>query len=375
MSLEENGTPAMAPAEATTPVESPAIAPPSAPAAAPPPAEPESYADKLAAQEKALDDDLRATFRKASAPETERAPDGKFAAKPGTEVAPVIEPPKVEAPKAPAPRSWPKEMVDKFGALPPEVQQYVSQREAETHKAISSLGQQVKALEPIQKVLDSNRATFERNGTTYEQGIAALVAAQNALDQNPENGIAYLAQTYGVDLRGLVQKIYGGMTDQNGLSPDPEVMALKSELAQMKRQQEYERSQQTANQKAATEARERQERAGYESHIENFAKDKADFYDVAPDVLANLVAIQQTSPGLPPDQILQQAYDRAIWANPKTREAKIKSEEARRLAEAAKLTDPAKRANGINVKGRPKTAEAGTLDDDLRAVFRKNNAR
>lgn len=380
MSLEDAAVTA-APEPVAAPAPEPAkVETPAAPAAAPP-AEPESYADKLAAQEQALDDDLRETFRKATAPEgppVERAPDGKFVTKnPPAEAPAVAEAPKVEPPKpaAAAPRSWPKEMVEKFGALPPDVQTYVSQREAETHKAISTLGQQVKSLEPVQKVLEQNRATFERNGTTYDQGIAALVAAQNALDSNPENGIAFLANTYGVDLRGLVAKIYGGQVDQNGLGPDPEVLSLKSELQQLKRQMEFEKSQQTANERAATEARSIQVRQGFESQIDQFAQGKADFYELAPDILPMLAVIQQTNPGLSSDQVLQQAYDRATWANPKTREARMKADESRRLSEAAKSAQESKRAGSINVRGTPKPAEAGDLDTDLRAIFRKANAR
>lgn len=377
---------------ASTPEAQAAAAPAPAPekpeAAAPAPAEPESYADKLAAQEKALDDDLRETFRKASGQTNEeqpRAENGKFAPKAAPEGQPkadqpAVEPklePKPEAPKIAAPASMPKELHEKFAAAPPEVQKFIADREAEAHKAISNMGRQVKGFEPIAKVLEQNRATFERNGATYEQGLSALIAAQNALDQNPENGIAYLAQTYGVDLRSLVARMYGQQIDQNGLDagPNPEVAALKAELAQVRRQQEYDAANRAAHDRAANEQRQMQQRAVYESKIDAFAKDKPDFYEVAPDVLANIAAIQQTNPSLSADELISQAYERAIWANPKTRDAKMKAAEAARLAEAAKQATEAKRANGINVRGVPKSADPASLDEDLRAIFRKNAAR
>lgn len=367
--------PVAAPDTPAVSAPAPAIAKPEAAPATP--AEPESYADKLAAQEKALDDDLRQTFRKVSGKDDiPRGEGGKFAPKAGEQPAALLaEAPKpIEAPKVSAPASMPKELADKFAAAPPEVQKFIADREAESHKAISNLGRQIKSLEPVAQVLEQNRATFERNGTTYEQGLSALIAAQNALDQNPENGIAYLAQTYGVDLRGLVAKIYGGQAD-TGLGPDPEVLALKSELQQIKRQAEFERSQQAAQHRAASEARQVQERQSYESRIDAFAKDKPDFYNVAPDVLANIAAIQQTNPQISPDELISQAYERAIWANPKTREGQMKQAEAKRLAEAAKQATEAKRANGINVRGVPKSADPANMDDDLRAIFRKNQAR
>lgn len=333
--------------------------------------------------ETSLDDDLRAVFRNVNKP---RADDGRFTPKDGAApvdpAAEVVAEPEKTTPLVPAvapPRSWPKEMAEKFGTLPPEVQTYVNQREIESHKAISTLGQQVKQYEPVARVLQENRATFERNGTTYEAGVAALVAAQNALDQNPENGLAFLAKTYGVDLRNLVTKIYGPQgaeTDHNGLAPDPEIVSLRSELAQLKQQIEYSASQQTSREKAAIEAKQNNERDSLQTRISKFAEGKADFDQVAPEILANMTALQQSDPGLSPDELLQQAYERAIWANPKTRAAQIKSEEARRLQEAAKAAAESKRAGSINVRGAPKpTAEAGDIDSDLRSVWRKNNAR
>ncbi len=361
----------------TAPISTPVVAP-----AITAPTKDESYADRVEREENELNEDLGAIFRKVAEPKADdgeaplRADDGKFAAKdvPAPGVEPAKDAPK-EAPKVSAPRSWPKDMAEKFGALPPEVQSYVTQREAESHKAISTLGQQVKSLEPVQRVLAENRATFERNGTSYEQGLSALIAAQNALDQSPENGLAYLAKTYNVDLRALAAKVHGNQTDNNGFSPDPEVLQLRNQLANLERQIQYDRSQQTAQQRVATEQREAQVRSSFESQIDTFAKDKADFYDLAPDILPMLAVIQKSDPGLSAEQVLTQAYDRATWANPTTREVRLNSDAVRRLENAQKQATEAKRAGSINVRSAPKQADASDMDSDLKAIWRKANAR
>jgi hypothetical protein len=259
--------------------------------------------------------------------------------------------------------------------VPPEVQSYIAEREQQVQRYVSTVGQQVKQLEPVKSVLDQNRQIFERNGTDFANGVSALLAAQDMLERNPIAGIANLARTFDVDLRAVVAQMYGGQ--DMGLPPDPEVAQLRNELAQMKREQEFARSQQTAQQRAATEAHQAQVRSGFEQRIERFAADKADFDEVAPEILANINAIRQTNPGLSPDDVLQHAYDRAIWSNPKTREAKLKAEEARRLTEAAKTAETAKRAAGINVRGaaRPNTDAGNDIDADLRAAFRRAQNR
>lgn len=354
--------------------------------ASPPPATEAPKADTAPEQsneapERDLDEDLSKVWKNANKLRDET---GKFTTKDGRPPKNHNEPPeelpaeapKVEEPKAPAvpaPRSWAKEAAEKWSALPPEVQQYVHQRETEVHRAISTLGQQAKQMEPLRQILEQNRQTFERNGTDYTQGIAALIQAQNVLDNDPVKGIANLAQIYGVDLRNVVGQIYG---DQSGLPPDPQVSALELKIQQLERQLTYSQQQETARQRAIAEQQAEQQRNQFQQRIESFAKDKADFDEVAPEILANIQVIQQTSPGLSPDEVLQQAYERAIWAHPKTREARMKAEETRRLQEAAKQAEQAKRASSINVRSAPKPSAPGEdIDADLRSVWRRANAR
>lgn len=254
------------------------------------------------------------------------------------------------------------------------MQQYVAEREEAAHRTISEHGQFRSAMQPVAEILHQNREVFARNKTDYVNGVAALIEAQKVLDANPINGLANLAKMYGVDLRTVVQQVYGD-NPMNGLPPDPEVAQLKAELEATKREMQYFREQQTARERAATEAQREAQLSTLERQIEGFAKDKPHFDEVSSEILANLNVIMQTAPGTPIPEALQTAYDRAIWANPKTRAAEQSRMEAERLKKAAEQAAQAKRATSINVKSVPRATEPGDLDDDLRSVWRRANQR
>jgi hypothetical protein len=66
---------------------------------------------------------------------------------------------------------------------------------------------------------------------------------------------------------------------------------------------------------------------------------------------------------------LKEAYEKAIWANPISRQALLEEHQVNLKAEAKKKTEDAKRANSLNVvaKGSASSASAvGTMDDTIR---------
>lgn len=103
-----------------------------------------------------------------------------------------------------APTSWSQEMIDKFGELPPETQEYIVQRDSEANAKISELGQQVKADEPLRELISTKQDTFDRHGLTPMQGFEKLLDVQDMLDNNPEGAIIAIAQGVGVDLYAML---------------------------------------------------------------------------------------------------------------------------------------------------------------------------
>lgn len=340
---------------------------------------PDTGADTAPADD--LDAQLAKVFKNATREPSTRAPDGKFSSKnpapAAEEPAPAVETPTDQtqeqtAPEAQAkpapidsPVSWSAEMKAKFGTLPPEVQQYVVQRDKETHEHISRLGETVSRFRPIGQLLEQHVDSFRSKGLGYAEGVGQLLAAQKALDTDPVSAIAHLANVYGVDL--------GRLIGQEGRSPQSEalqeqVKTLTAELVSLKR---------SVGSREAAEQQQKQSQL--EQIVSKFSADKPDFEELADEIYAQIGAIRAANPNLSTEDMLTNAYEKASWANPKTRAARIEKEtkaaEQKRLEEAKKASEAAKKAAGVNVKGQPKAnADADDIDALLAATWRKSQA-
>lgn len=349
---------------------------------APPPAAPEPQQRANWDDEGgAVDADLSALYNKLN-PARDEA--GRFQsrasdepAKPETEVQP-DQPPaetekQAETPAIPPPQSWSAEVREKWSQLPPDLQAYVAKREGEAHEAITRQGQELKAYEPVKAVIEQHRDIFERNGVTADDGISRLLAAERMLEQNAPAAIAQLARAYGVDLTQ-----FAGTGEQQ--PADGATHALNQRIAYLESQLN-----ETSNRIAQRERAEMQtQQQSMTQLIEGFAKDKPDWADLEKDVLTELTGINAAIKEgllepLTADQKLSRAYERAQRNNPavfaKRLEAERKADEEKRMAEAKKRAEDAKRANGVNVKSTPASGRTiSTIDDDLRATYRKHNA-
>jgi hypothetical protein len=168
-----------------------------------------------------------------------------------------------------------------------------------------------------------------------------------------------LAGQYGID---IAQPNQDGVQSQTRV--DPIVRQLQQELRQIQ-------GQLTQGQQAAYEARSQQ----VANEVTSFANDEAHpYFDECSDEI-----VAQINAGLP----LQEAYDRAVWANPVTRakeiarqtaenEAKFKAR-AKEQATAAKITRKTN-LNGRDTQRTP-TAAKGTLDEIMRDAYAQIQAR
>jgi hypothetical protein len=306
-----------------------------------------------------IDDDLRGIWDKHHQPRE----NGRFVAKNPTDEpapeAPVTENADQTAettleqankPAIAAPISWTAEQKAKWASLPPDTQAYIAQRDKESHEAISRAGQQIKAFEPIGKVIEQYGHVFAKNGLQPHDGIARMMAVNEMLETNPRAAIAEIAKAYGVNLQGTSD-------EQNATPESPRIAELEARLA---RQEAH----------LTAQMRQRQEAEANElaREIADFAKDKPHFESVRK-VMAGLMNSGAA-------ETMQDAYDRAIYADPTIRqslqvEAQTKAEEQRKAEEAKRLS-AAKKAAGVNVKSSPGQASTvRSLDDDLWAIARK----
>jgi hypothetical protein len=306
------------------------------------------------AVEPSLDDDLSSIWSKHNPPRE----NGKFVAKNPTEQEPVkpvadqtAETTQEQAkPVIDAPISWSAEQKAKWAALPPDTREYIAQRDKESHEAISRAGQQIKAFEPIGKVIEQFSHVFQKNGLQPHDGIARMMAVNEMLEQNAPAAIREIAKAYGVNLQGE--------TEQTASPENARVAELEAKLAKVE-------SHLTAQQRQQLQA----ENNALAREIADFAKDKPHFESVRK-VMAGLMTSGAS-------ETMQDAYDKAVYADPTIRQSILadqqKANEEKRKTDEAERVKAAKKAAGVNVKSSPgQSNQARTMDDDLREIARKH---
>jgi len=228
--------------------------------------------------------------------------------------------PEGEAQAIARPAAWSAEKEQVWQSLPTEAKEYIAQRESEAHKQISRLGETAKRAEPVLKALDDFPETFKAKGIDPAEGVRILMRAQELLDTDPVSGIAKIAKSYGVDLGTLA----------SGTNRD--IAAMRQELAELRTQQRLRQQQEQA-----------QTHQGLEQRVAKWAEDKEHYSAVEADMVALIDTIDRS--GKSEEEILDEAYQRAIWANPDVREklvAKQREEEAAKAAKAQRAADAKK---------------------------------
>jgi hypothetical protein len=306
-----------------------------------------------------MDDDLRGIWDKHHPLKDES---GKFVSRNPPEETPA-EPkladqaaetqPEQVTPAIEAPVSWSAENKAKWATLPPDVQAYIAQRDKESHDAISRAGQEIKTYEPFKHVVEQFRDTFQRTGLAPHDAFQRMMNVEAMLEQNPRYAIEQIARAYGVDLRGS--------EDPDANPGDPRVADLEARLAKTE-------SYLTAQQRQQRDA----EQSALAREIADFAKDKPHFESVR-GIMAGLMQVGAA-------ESMQDAYEKAIYADPTIRQAVLAKEqtdaESKRREEEAKRVKDAKKAAGVNVRSSPAIASTTrTLDDDLREIARKHYGR
>lgn len=255
--------------------------------------------------------------------------------------------------------------------LPPEVQRLGLRKEeaAEWHKASPVLQQALlRRSEEMHRGLEQYRApaqfglkmaeafkpyeqTLQQLNVSPDVAIGKLLQVDSTLRYGtPEQKaatIANLAQTFGVDI-GMAQSM--PMPDQNYMALQNQIQQLQGFINQQQRSQ-AEREQEMLN-----------------SEISKFAEGREHFETVREDMAALLQAGRATD--------LNDAYEKAIWANPTVRASLVAKQQAELTAKAEKerKAQEAKRAASVNLPKRgvvPATAPTGTMEDTIRSTAQK----
>jgi hypothetical protein len=270
----------------------------------------------------------------------------------------------VEVQEVGAPSTWSKEAIEEWAMIPPKSKAEILKREEDMfrglgeYKEAAEVGRSyTKAIEPYSAVLASENVNpvelfgnFAGNHYLLSRGT-------------PEQKLsvaANLISHYGINPNDIVARL------EQGSQPNPEIQALTKEIQELKQgytsiaQRETEATRQTLSQQ-----------------IDEFAADPAHpYFDEVGENIAHLLKTGVATS-------LQDAYDKAVYTNPVTRQKEIDRLTAEKLtesqaAEKARIHKVAK-STAANVSSRSKpangTVAVGSLDDTLTETMAQISAR
>jgi hypothetical protein len=268
-------------------------------------------------------------------------------------------------PASAPPKTWPKEMHDHWGKTPKEVQDYWNTREKQMLDGLEQYKSDATFAKQIKETLNPYMATINALGVDAPTAIRSLLNADHQLRVgSPSQKVQYfqhLARQYGVDLGGM------GQQHENETQIDPRIQQLQDELHGLKQVIH------TGNQQHLDS-----ERQKIQNEVNSFASDpKHPYFD---EVSEEIVALLKTG------ATLEDAYEKAVWANPVTRQkemSRVQTEQQAALkAKAISEAEAKKKAASVNLRNRdsqrtptgPRATMSG-LDSALRETMREIKSR
>ena len=272
------------------------------------------------------------------------------------------------------PKAWAKDTHEMFGKLPPEAQQQILKRETQILEGIEMYKGDAQFGRGIKEVTAPYEPYIASRGVDAPTAIKFLLNADYKLmhAQIPErtNFFFELAKDYGIDL----EQFAGLATSANDekRSIDPEVAGLKKQVSDLTN--------------AMTVQQERElsvARAGVSKEIDNFATamgadGKTPLHPYFDEVAEQIVIFINAGA-----VSLQDAYDKAVYSNPVTRQKeldRVKTDTETKLKERQRLDAlKARKATSANVKGAETTGspteKLGSLEETIRSTYRDIKTR
>ncbi len=278
------------------------------------------------------------------------------------------EPPKPGEPDTThAPPSWKIGARSVWDKVPLDVRKEVHRREIETQQSLSQTQTHRRFAEDVQRSLGPLLPTLQAQGVTPQRLIADYARFDMALRSgDPAQqamNLARLIKAHNVPIEVLADAIDGKMTPTRGR--DPTVDEIRAQIKEEMRQ----------------EWQQHQRQAEYKSHsqtVGEFAK-KADPTLFNDDVRHDMAALIEAAAARGVELSLQDAYDRAIRANPEAWAITQQREQAKAAATQHEATKRAQAASG-SLKSRPASPVGGesrgsSIMDDLKAVVASTGGR
>jgi hypothetical protein len=268
------------------------------------------------------------------------------------------------------PSTWKPTARQEWDKLPPSVRAEIHRRESDFMSGQHQLLPDAKLGATMRQTIEPYRMLIESEGGTPERAVGDLLRSAAMLRMgSPQQKLqlfATLANQYGVDLR-----VFGQQQAQGQPQPaqtqqefrDPRVDQL---LAQQNQQEQQRQQRETTERETIAQA--------FMNEMGTDGKPARPYLGDVIDQMAALVPlIRAETPGMTHQQTLQEAYDRATWANPEIRallqqEQQAKLEAQRRAANQTAVAG-ARRAASVNVPRRASTPDGSkptSLEETIR---------
>ena len=245
-----------------------------------------------------------------------------------------------------APKAYKKEFQDSFKTLSPEWRQYLIEREKQSERGFSDMGNKLNDLKWVDNLYNTRAERLKANGYSKAQDyIEQLAQIEDALSADPQSTLQALAEAYGVKFN-----------DNTALSSLQRQVNDVQQLVAAQRQYIQQQQQETGN-RLVNEFVNAKDEAGNPKHP---------YFNDVREVMTDLIR-----KGAAND--LDTAYNMAIWTNGDIREKLIQAEKAKELS--AKV-DKAQKAKDAGFNPTSKTvppAKEETLRDSLERIYEELN--
>ena len=261
-----------------------------------------------------------------------------------------------------APQSMSAKDREAFYTLPPESQQWISDRvksqEADYTRKTMEVAEQRKMYDKLEQAIAPRRQQFAMSGMDDSTAIGQLLALSDYAESDPVGFSRYLLNQRGIPISALTEPGVENHVDPQMLAMQNRLQGFENHFAQQQEQQEQ------------------QEGAVVSGVIDGFASENPFYGELESEMIPIVSALRESKPGLTSEQYLATAYKMAIAANDEVAakinvDIKAKSE-AERISKAKKQSSAAKRAGGTRVSSTgvlpAGAAKAKSVDDFIGAL-------
>ena len=245
-----------------------------------------------------------------------------------------------------APKAYKKEFQDSFKTLSPEWRQYLIEREKQSERGFSDMGNKLNDLKWVDNLYNTRAERLKANGYSKAQDyIEQLAQIEDALSADPQSTLQALAEAYGVKFN-----------DNTALSSLQRQVNDVQQLVAAQRQYIQQQQQETGN-RLVNEFVNAKDEAGNPKHP---------YFNDVREVMTDLIR-----KGAAND--LDTAYNMAIWTNGDIREKLIQAEKAKELATKVDKAQKAKDAGFNPTSKTVSPAKEETLRESLERFYEELN--